>query len=118
MDDFSIRLKNLPKPSDYNSDEAVLRAIIRSHFMKIIKYELMEYPEPTGEYYKESRDPTQGQKYMEENPNAEIAEISFGNSNYGSFNAMRELAALEEEYEKNRIRADRYGEDDSTRDEL
>lgn len=37
-----------------------MRAILRSHFMKVIKYELEYYPEPTGEYYSESRDPTQG----------------------------------------------------------
>ena len=118
MDDFSIRPKYLPKAEQFNSDEAVLRSILRGHFMKVIKYELQNYPEPTGEYYGESRDPTQGMKYVEESPNSEIAEISFGNSNYGSFNAMRELAGLEEDYEKNRIKADRYGEDDSTHNEL
>ena len=55
---------------------------------------------------------------MTESPNAEIAEVSFGNTNYGSFNTLRELSVLEEDYEKNRIRADRYGEDDETREEL
>ena len=53
------------------------------------------------------------------NHNCEIAEVSFGVTGHGNMSKLRELADLEEAFEKNRIKAERFSEeDDATRWEL
>ena len=37
MDDFCLRIKKIPPPIRYNSDDIILRAILRAHFAKVIR---------------------------------------------------------------------------------
>jgi hypothetical protein len=43
MDDFTVRIKNLPKDHMYGGDPNHLKAYLMSHFEKVIKNELLMY---------------------------------------------------------------------------
>jgi hypothetical protein len=87
MDDFAIRVKNLPKDFMFERNEDHLKACLISHFESIIKEEMKKDTE------------------NEENTtNLEICEIKFGTASMKDTEFLSNLSVIREEYIKNKIR--------------
>ena len=45
MDDFTIRVSNLPKDNQYGGDPETLKAFLHEHFEEVIRKQLQQYKE-------------------------------------------------------------------------